>query len=152
MKKIPLTQGKFAVVDDEDFDRLSRFKWHFDGTRYARRSEKTTRTNIAMHNEILDVPKGFQIDHKDRDGLNNVKSNLRICTESENKCNRSFKIGVSGYRGVWKNGNKWEAYLKIGDRRIYGGVFSSKEDAAKARDDIARKYHKEFADLNFVNE
>ena len=98
MKKIPLTKGKFALVDDEDFERLSQFKWHY-GKGYAAR--KTNEDYIYMHKEILGIGKKQEGDHKNGDKLNNQRANLRTCTHAQNMFNRrTQKNNVSGVSGV----------------------------------------------------
>lgn len=175
MKLIELTQGKFAMVDDEDFEKLSDFKWHAhtrkgrDHTFYARRNgnyRPGNRTDaIYMHRVVMNVSENEMIDHIDRNGLNNQKSNLRITTQSNNKKN-SKGFGVSKYKGVYlqklqrkykkKNGEisvyyseRWVAQILIDKKYTCIGAFKTEEDAAKAYDEKAKIYHGEFANLNF---
>lgn len=163
MKTIPLTKGKVALVDDGDYDYLMQWKW-CDTHGYAmRRSyEKGTRKRktILMHRVIMNTPVGLEVDHKDFNGLNNQKYNLRNCTSDENRRYRRGK-GVSKYMGVSlhtqvKVGKKstyfyqkWIAYIRVGSKYIYLGVHEKEEDAARAYDDAARKYNITFANLNF---
>lgn len=83
MKQIPLTQGKFAIVDDEDFERVNAFKWQYHCDGYA------TSQKSKMHRFILNAPKGMVVDHKNHDGLDNRKENIWICTNSQNQLNRN---------------------------------------------------------------
>lgn len=136
MKLIPLTQGKFAKVDDEDFEFLSQWKWraHRDfGTFYART------TGIRMHRLLTKAPKGSVVDHRDGDGLNNQKSNLWIPAGSgahENALNRRglSKNNKSGISGVsWnKREEKWKAQVVFKGKYITVGYYKHKEDAAMA--------------------
>jgi hypothetical protein len=142
-KQIELTQGKFTTVDDEDFEYLSQWKW------YATKNSKTWYAyrgkNIAMHREIVSCPQDMIIDHKDRDGLNNTKTNLRVCHKSDNTKNTS-PFSKSGYKGVAFNGSSYVAH--INGRHL--GSFGSPEDAAKAYDIAAQEEFGEFAYLNNV--
>jgi hypothetical protein len=160
MKEIPLTRGLIALVDDDDFERLQRHKWtatkgHTGNTWYAYHQEiKSGKMAVVkMHREILGIKdKKIDVDHKDRDGLNNQKCNLRCCTRSENLCNM-VRCNPSGYKGVslHHRKKKWVAKIQINGKQIYLGIFDNKEDAALAYDRGAIKYHKEFGRLNFVH-
>lgn len=157
MKKIKLTQGKFALVDNEDFEYLNQFKWYLQkgtNTFYAVRItwNKVTKKaqTIGMHREILNFPVGFEADHKDRNGLNNQRRNLRIATKSQNSMNTSIrKTNSSGIKGiVWdKNRNKWEAYLYINYKKIHLGRFDRFEIAILARKWGERLYFGRFASI-----
>lgn len=162
MKEIPLTQSKVALIDDEDYKRLSEYKWKYDN--YNNYAERTVRIpgslqfkHISMAQEVLQFY-GL-IDHKDHNGLNYQKLNLRKCTTSQNGQNRRKQKGKvsSKYKGVYaekKRKKKWRANIILRD--IFGqqyrktlGHFSVEEEAAKAYDEAARFYFKEFAALNF---
>jgi hypothetical protein len=158
MKEIQLTQGKVALVDDEDFEYLSQWKWfaHFRHSWYAVRSKKIKRVNytIKMHRFILGVtdPK-ILIDHKDHDPLNNQRSNLRIANDYQNACNkRSAKSATSKYLGVCriKTSNKFLAQIMKDRKQNYLGLFEKEEDAAMAYNAAALKLHGEFASLNVI--
>lgn len=153
MKTIPLTQGKFALVDDEDFDRLNRHKWcavRRDNLWYARRHKDSG--GIFMHNEIAEPPKGLRWDHADGDGLNNKKSNLRPATCSQNQANaRKRKDNTSGFKGVsWhRRHKKWYACLSHQGKIRFLGLFEDAERAAQAYDSAAIELRGEFARPNF---
>lgn len=161
MKKIPLTHGRFALVDDEDYDELAQFHWRLENTRgflYARRYHRFPGrdSNMSMHRQILKLsdPK-ILVDHIDHDGLNNQKSNLRIGGHSINNKNRKAnKTSTSKYVGVCrhKRDGVWQAQFGItvnGEKKqFYIGSFDSEEDAAKARDEFAKKYNGGLAYLN----
>lgn len=162
MKKIPLSQGKFALVDDKDYAFLMQWKWCLSSKRYAARNEnyykadgkRTTRT-IAMHQVLNKAPKGKLTDHRDGDGLNNQRYNLRTATKSQNMRNRkSSKDSSSKYLGVSfvKKWNKYRASISLGNGKTksIGGFYKTDKDAAKAYNIEALKYHGDFARLNKI--
>lgn len=151
MKLIPLTQGKFAKVDDRDYARLSKFKWSatFDGHNwYARTGRCPT---IRMHQFIL--PGSPLLDHKNLDGLDNQRHNLRPATRTQNKTNqRKYKGCVSAFKGVtWYpyRGGGWRTQITVSKIRIHLGLFRLEETAARAYDAAAKRYFGEYAALNF---
>lgn len=154
-RKIKLTKGKYAIVDPEDYDRLSEYDWQAIegrcGNFYAGRIEGGK--IIYMHRQIMNNPIGAIVDHKYRDGLNNTKRKLRIVTAAQNSCNstKTSSNCTSKYKGVnrHKDKNKWRSYITHKGRRMHLGYFENEEDAAKAYDAAARKYHGDFACLNF---
>lgn len=157
MKEIPLTRGCVALVDDKDFEFLSRFKWHavpIGNTIYARRCtgdrEYGNRKDFFLHREIMQPPNGMVIDHIDGDGLNNARANLRVCTRAQNQINK-HQAPANRFYGVTfsKAAQKWMAQLRANKRHYYLGVFETDEEAARARDAAALKYQGEFARLNF---
>ncbi len=150
---IPLTQGKFAIVDAEDYDRLNQYQWYAckcKSTFYACRCEggKT----IRMHREIMRAPKELICDHINHNGLNNRKSNLRLCTHAQNCYNQqASSTGTSKYKGVsWhKCSGKWSARVRR-DRKFYNlGDFENEIEAAMAYDKKAKELFGEFAYPNF---
>ena len=154
---IPLTQGKFALVDDEDFDWLNQYKWHtskdshtFYAVRQCR-SQKGKRTTIRMHREILRPPVGREIDHKDGNGLNNLRCNLRVATKAQNQQNRRTQKGTSRFKGVsWhRAAAKWQARIMREGKWFYLGVFLSEIEAAQTYDKAAKNLFGEFARSNF---
>ncbi len=158
-RRIPLTQGKYAIVDPEDYKRLSKYKWHVvwgSMTYYASRNSRIGKKRIAikMHREILDPPEPLVVDHINHKGYDNRRANLRPATRTQNAVNKSIAATSSGsskYRGVvWhKNIKKWQAYIGIKYKQITIGYFDSEIKAAKAYDEAAKKHHSEFAVLNF---
>lgn len=159
MKQIPLTRGQFALVDDEDFDGLSKFKWHLrtvkDSDRmYAYRFDgdggNGNKRPVAMHRQILsETRRNIDVDHEDRNGLNNQRSNLRLSTRSQNNANAAIpKDNKSGYKGVSfdKTRNLWKAGLASKNL----GRFETKEDAARAYNKAAFDQFGKFARLNNV--
>ena len=156
-KEIELTQGKHATVSDEDYERISCHKWTavLCGSKwYAVRvvKSKFSQRKIYMHREIMGVDNGFEVDHRDEDGLHNERYNLRISTHAQNAMNRGKQQNnTSGYKGVsWNKINKkWVAQIQVNRMNIYLGSFLSAEDAARARDEASKEHHGEFACLNF---
>jgi len=152
-KLIPLTQGKFAIVDPEDYDELSRYKWtaaKSPNTFYAVRSVR--RRQIRMHRLITDAPKGLVVDHRNHNGLDNRKQNLRLCTRPENARNQRPQTNRSSkYKGVcWhKNQKKWLARVYSNGVTYHLGSFKSEIAAAKAYDKKAKELFGEYACLNF---
>jgi len=150
---IQLTQGKVATVDVSDFEHLNRFKWHAVRSKstdvfYAKRTLPSGESGeTLMHREILAVPKGVDIDHKDGDGLNNRRSNLRIATKQQNIWNRGPQRNTSsGYKGVtWHKASKrWRANLTIDKKLRHLGTFKEKEEAIKVYEAAAEKLQGEF--------
>lgn len=155
MKLIPLTLGLFTQVDDEDYDYLNQWKWHAHPNHnccYAVRTifdSNGKKKNIRMHREILKPQEGEQIDHKDHNGLNNTRENLRIANYSTNGANNRQKPGRSGYRGVSFVRNLIRARIHVLGKEIALGIHGTLIQAAEAYDLAALKYFGEFAMLNF---
>ena len=158
MPEIALTQGMSAVVDAEDLDYLNQWKWHLQRVEklsYAVRANAVEGEprGILMHRQILGDPKGRQVDHKDGDGLNNRRSNLRFCTHQQNHFNLRNQINTSSvYKGVhWsKNKRKWRAGLRMNGKFKHIGYFEGETQAALAYNRVALDYFGEFARLNEV--
>lgn len=159
MKKIELTRGLRALVDDDDYEELSKYKWCASplryNTSYALRNVyipgKSPKT-IFMHNVILNPKKGELVDHIDGDGLDNRKTNLRICTNTQNQWNKPMQSNnKTGYKGVsyYKTSKKWKAKVVANGVVYHLGTFDSPELAGRAYDKGAQEYHGEFARLNF---
>ena len=143
MKTIRLTQNQVVLVDDEDFEVLSQWKWCADKGRhtfYALRKYRCPvdgkQHTIRMHRQILSTPVGMQTDHKDGNGLNNQRRNLRVCTCTENCQNRiNLRTGISSsFKGVhWnKRDKKWVSQIKLNGKTISLGYFDVEVEAAEA--------------------
>lgn len=167
MKIIKLTQGFETIVDDKHYDELSKYNWianHNKSRQSMPRAIRVYKTqdgkqkDVKMHRFIMELEghniKGLTIDHKNGNKLDNRVENLRVATTGQNNRN-VIKRGnnTSGYKGVhWdKKSQKWISRIRIGGgQRLTLGKFSNKEDAAKAYNEAALKYHGEFANLNKV--
>lgn len=153
MRKLELTKNSFAIVDDEDYDGLNQWKWHCLNGKYAARSVWDSKTKskkmVLMHTEIMKPKLGKLIDHKNQDGLDNRKENLRLADKATNGMNRGLPSNnVSGYKGVYwyKGGRKWMVKVDA----IYLGIFSDIKEAARAYNKKAKELYGEFAFMNVV--
>jgi hypothetical protein len=151
--RIQLTQGRYALIDEEDYDRLSLYWWRpftTHGLTYARRTAGNT--CLFMHRVITDAPAGAQVDHINGDTLDNRKSNLRVVGSSENQQNRHRQsTNTSGYKGVsWSvSGKKWQSSITRLRKVYHLGFFDAPEDAARAYDAKASELYGVHARINF---
>ena len=158
MEKIPLTQEKYALIDDEDYPIVSLFKWYAgkdSNTFYASTSITLNgkETKMRMHRLILNAKKGEETDHRDANGLNNQKFNLRKCTRSQNSMNVKKRQGKSSqYKGVsWHKRNRvWVAYIRLNWKLFYLGCFKNEKEAANAYNSKAKELFGNFARLNLI--
>jgi len=159
-RRIPLTKGKYAIVDAEDYERLSKYRWYavrsrdtFYAMRSGRRGKGQKRTYYQMHREIKQIGDDMLCDHINGKGLDNRKANLREATCAQNSWNSGKSRGVSRskYKGpAWdKRYRKWEVRISVNGRRIYIGRFEDQIEAARAYDAAAVKYHGRYANVNF---
>ena len=153
---IPLTQGKSCIVDAEDFKWLSAYNWCAskgnNGRFYAVR--KCKKKTTCMHRQILGCKPDEQADHRNNDGLDNRRINLRKCTHAENERNRGkTQRNSSGFKGVhwFRPTRQWRAAIQSDGKMQHIGLFKKVEDAARAYDKKARELHGSFAHTNFPN-
>lgn len=154
MKEIPLTKGFKAIVDDEDYEYLTQWKWRASPSGkliYAIRTIKINghNKNVLMHRDVIKCPAGMFTDHINRNTLDNRKANLRVCSRLQNNVNTVHKRNKSGYIGVYISGKKWRVKVTHNKKVIGFGTFDNPIDAARVYDDIVRKLHGEFAVTNF---
>jgi len=155
-RRIPLTRGKFALVDSADYYHLAKFQWfaEFGGrTFYATR--KQNGKAVKMHRYIMFAPSHLVVDHIDRNGLNNTRANLRLCTAAQNMRNVVSNVrATSKYKGVhWnKRMKRWAAAIQFEKKQYHLGYFTDQIAAAKAYDKKAMELHRQFACLNFPSE
>jgi hypothetical protein len=154
--KIPLTQGKVALVDAEDYEYLMQWKWYYLDGYAVRHCPRPATGLIRMHRTVLERM-GFEdfedSDHRDRNRSDNRRRNLRAVTHHQNNYNRSKQTNnTSGYTGVYwhRQVKKWCARLKVNGKYKHLGLFTDKEDAARVYNTAARMYHGEFSVLNKV--
>lgn len=156
MKEVRLTKGKVAFVDDADYPLVSSLKWHAEWaetsqTWYALhnlpKKKGALHKRISMHRFLAATPELPQVDHKDGNGLDNRRENLRPCSRSQNQANRRKQVNnTSGHPGVhWhKAGQKWQAFVTHNGVRKHLGLFAQKKDAIAARDATAKELFGKF--------
>lgn len=164
--EVPLTQGKVALIDAIDLDRVSQHKWRavkWSSGFYAETSvyDGEKFVNVRMHRFIVDAPDDTDVDHIDHDGLNNTRDNLRVCSRNENLLHRRPKEGFT-VRGVYfyptvvRKGKRysvskpWVANIQKDHKRIYLGSFKTRKEAAEAYNKAAISLFGEFAYLNEI--
>lgn len=157
---ILLTQGKYALVDVEDYEYLRQWKWYYIKEGYAVRSDYSNgrpAQQIKMHRQIMGEPEGMEVDHENGDKLDNRRLNLRVATRNQNQQNTGIpKNNTSGYKGVSWNTQvkKWKACLQVqinGKRKtVYLGHYHNPVEGAKAYNQAALEYFGDFARLNNV--
>lgn len=158
MRTIELTRGKFAYIDDEDFEMLSSFTWQTvccSGHLYARTQVTIDGTlhAIYMHRLIIGAKDGEMVDHRNGNGLDNRRFNIRLATRTQNNRNScKRKNNVSGFKGVTfhKQHTRWSARIKVDKRVFYLGYFDTPEKAATAYNEAAKEHFGEFAWLNQI--
>jgi hypothetical protein len=161
MQRLSLSKGYFSLIDDDDYMRLSQYKWTAMVTGqhikriYAyrrtgwRKDARRYQKSIWLHREIMDAPKGMDVDHINHDTLDNRKQNLRLATRSQNLANNRRPIGATGFRGVCRTSSGELLPFKAQIKGEYLGTFANAVDAARAYDTAASKKFGEFARLNF---
>lgn len=150
MATIKTKNGDIILIDDEDFDVLSKIKWHLTKEGYAVTTlpRRHGHKPLCLHRVVMTPPDGLVVDHINGNPLDNRKENLRICTRAENNRNQKKSIkNSSGLKGVsWdKHRGKWSSKICVNEKRITLGRFDSKEDAYAAYCEAANKLHQEFA-------
>lgn len=140
-----------ALIDLDDIDKASQYKWSLNNKGYVR----NTKNNLLLHRLIMDCPKDMEVDHINHDPLDNRKSNLRICTHQQNLMNKSLqRNSTSGIVGIsWSETfSKWKAYIMVNNKYINLGLFSTKEEAIKAREYAEIEYFGEYRKQNEIQQ
>jgi hypothetical protein len=158
MKTISLTKGMLAIVDDDDYDKLSKFKWM--ASYYPKRRKynacrsigtKPHQQTVLMHRIIMNALKGSDVDHINGDTLDNRKSNLRICTRAQNMANvKARSHNKLGVKGVYKSNNRFRATIRVNHKRYHLGYFDSLSEASAAYNKAARENYGDFALLKDI--
>ena len=155
MKEIPLTQGRVSIVDDENYNEISKHRWFYGGRGYAVRNVKKDNgiyTMRRMHLIIIGETNGLEVDHINGNKLDNRRDNLRLATHAQNIYNKGSNGGSSKYKGVsWnKEKRKWVAHIKILGKYLFLGYHKIEEDAAMAYDIAATRMCGEYSRLNVI--
>jgi HNH endonuclease/AP2 domain len=154
MKLIPLTQGKSAIVSDEDYSELAQHKWCYQPPGYAGRRKKFGHRDyriVYMHREIMGCASvGKVVDHVNGNRIDNRRENLRACDHRDNIKNQKPKPGRM--KGVWRYQGGWRASITANKTKYSLGIFRDQIEAAKAYDAAALRLHGEFAVLNLPQE
>lgn len=154
LKLIPLTQDKYALVDEDMISVLKEYNWHANynlrSKNFYARSKRKGKT-ILMHRVITNAPDGMVVDHINHDTLDNRIENLRVCTHTENKWNRRV-TGKSymGYKGVFPAAGKFRARINLNGKNTDLGYYENIKDAALAYNKAAKELFGEFANLNKI--
>jgi hypothetical protein len=149
---VPLTRGFEALIDAADAPLISRWSWHVilsRKTQYAVLTlrDKGERIAFSMHRLLISAPRGVYVDHINGNGLDNRRSNLRLCSNVQNSYNAGLrKDNTSGFKGVafHKTSGKWQAFIKVDGRRLCLGTFIDKDDARQAYQQASSNFHGEF--------
>lgn len=157
IKIITLLSGERVRVSRADYNKLRKYRWHLyynkeGGYRYAQVT--INGKNVFMHRMIMGVTdSNLYVDHKDGDGLNNVRDNLRVSTNAQNQWNTKSRGGASKYKGVdLRGGNRWRARIRVNGKRYDLGYFDTEREAGLAYNEAVKKYHGEFGVLNDTEE
>jgi hypothetical protein len=159
MKTLPISNGYSVLIDDEDLELVQQFHWQPDIRPWAIYAMRTAKKNgkqykMRMHRLIMGVLDDHyvKVDHKNGNGLDNRKENLRVCSNSQNLMNSVKPKGNNRFKGVYyrERNKKFQAMIKAEGKRLHLGLFTSEEDAARAYNDAALTYFGEFAKLNVI--
>lgn len=158
IKEISVSQGRKAIVDNDDYELLSQYKWYLHVSRRRTAEDlhycwthQVDGHNVLMHRLIMNAQPGQFVDHINGNGLDNRKANLRLCSKSQNAQNIKARWGKSRFKGVYwhKHRKKWAVEININGKKKSLGHYIDEVEAAKVYDKVARQYFGEFADVNF---
>ena len=148
--KLSGNTNKETLFSPIDFPKVTQHKWFFN----KKLGYVANNRGLYLHRFIFDnLPKGLQIDHINGNKLDNRRSNLRFCTQSQNNMNQKLsKVNISGFKGIYwrKDKNKWQAQIQINYKVFYLGLFKNKFEAAETYNEAAKQYFGEFARLNII--
>lgn len=152
--RIPLQRGLFTLVSVRDYAIVSRYKWYASKDHKGNFYVRETASDCYLHRFILGPQPQEKVDHRNHDGLDNRRCNIRVCTQAQNLRNKRGDPGKSGFRGVHyhRRDNLWHARISVGNKNVGLGYYKDKLDAARAYDRAALKLSGEFAILNFPEE
>lgn len=151
-KRIELSKGKHAIVDDADYEWLSHHKWHCTAKGYAARhtyAGNGQQKTLYMARAILNSPAHMDVDHINGNRLDNRRCNLRVCTRAQNSRNRRKWRPTAKFKGVYEVGSRYRAVICLNGKNVHLGYFGNEPEAAHAYDVAAIRLHGEFAKLNF---
>ena len=154
--RIELNGGLFAIIDSRDFREVSKYRWYamqWNG-RITGVIAGSIVGNVLLHRVVMQPEAGFDVDHRNGNPLDNRRCNLRLATRSQNCQNRQKRFGTVGsqYKGVFRSGRRWRAFIRVKGVRSHLGQFDSEMEAAIAYDDAARRFFGEFARPNFARD
>lgn len=141
--------GAVTLVDRETQPLMEKYTWRGNdrGSIVADRGGK----RVVLHRLIVGAAKGQAVDHANHDRADNLRTNLRICTQQENNMNRRpTRRSKTGYKGVYPYGSRFEAKIGVGGKQVFLGYYQTATEAARAYNAAARKFHGEYARLNEV--
>ena len=151
---VPLTKGRFALIDEEDVDRVSQYNWYVGKGKHTHYAHHKSKESFLLHRFVTNAPDDVQVDHINSNGLDNRKTNLRFCNNGQNSAASRKRQGTrSKYRGVVFDSTascKWKARVYDNGKQIVLGRFSSEEEAALAYNKAALERYGEFARINVL--
>lgn len=153
MKEIPLTNGGVVLVDDEDHERLARFRWTTNKA-YPCLTGGRGRGVVYLHRMVMHAPPGQDVDHVNGDTYDARRANLRFCNDSQNQANRRKVVGRVPIKGVCIHGDtgKYQAQVKKDGKNYHLGLYDDPVTAGRAYIKKARELHGEFAWSNVPEE
>lgn len=148
--EIPLGKNQFAIIDSDDLEFVMRYEWRFK-TGHCNYAVTMGRNSTKLHNYIMNCPEGKVVDHRNGNGLDNRRDNLRICEHYQNVWNqKKAKNTKNRFKGVQKRGKKWSASISCRNKRYQLGVFDTEAEAAIAYNDKAKELHGDFSNINKI--
>lgn len=158
-RQIQISKGYVALIDDEDYERVSALCWNANESKYTTYAQHTfrdpdgRRRTVTLHRFILNTPAGLRSDHINGNGLDCRRCNLRPATAAGNARNRRKCSNKFPYKGIdqFRVNGRFRAVIQVNYKKLSSPFFDTIEEAARAYDDLARLHFGEFARLNFPN-